>query len=76
MSFDDIRALAHPVLRHRVLTNFRAESEGITTDSIIDELLTRGAGAEERDVEQTGTAELAEIAEKNIYSAILCELRG
>jgi MoxR-like ATPase len=40
VSYDDIRALAHPVLRHRVLTNFRAESEGITTDSIIDELLT------------------------------------
>jgi MoxR-like ATPase len=40
VSFDDIRAMAHPVLRHRVLTNFRAESEGVTTDSIIDELLS------------------------------------
>jgi MoxR-like ATPase len=40
VSYEDIRALAHPVLRHRVLTNFRAESEGVTTDSIIDELLT------------------------------------
>ena len=40
VSFEDIRAMAHPVMRHRVLTNFRAESEGITTDSIIDELLT------------------------------------
>ena len=40
MSYDDIRALAHPVLRHRVLTNFRAESEGVTTDSLIDELLS------------------------------------
>ena len=39
VSFDDIRAMAHPVLRHRVLTNFRAESEGITTDQIVDELL-------------------------------------
>jgi len=39
VSFEDIRALAHPVLRHRVLTNFRAESEGITTDQIVDELL-------------------------------------
>ena len=43
VSYDDIRALAHPVLRHRVLTNFRAESEGITSDSIIDELLTAAA---------------------------------
>jgi MoxR-like ATPase len=41
VSFDDVKAMAHPVLRHRVLTNFRAESEGITTDSIIDELLLR-----------------------------------
>ena len=40
VSFEDIRSMAHPVLRHRVLTNFRAESEGVTTDSIIDELLS------------------------------------
>jgi len=40
VSFDDIRAMAHPVLRHRVLTNFRAESEGITTDALIDDLLS------------------------------------
>jgi MoxR-like ATPase len=40
VSFEDIRALAHPVLRHRVLTNFRAESEGVTSDSIIDDLLS------------------------------------
>ena len=39
VSYDDIRAMAHPVLRHRVLTNFRAESEGVTTDAIIDDLL-------------------------------------
>ena len=39
VSFEDIRALAHPVLRHRVLTNFHAGSEGITTDWIVDQLL-------------------------------------
>ena len=39
VSFDDIKSLAHPVLRHRVLTNFRAESEGITSDVLIDDLL-------------------------------------
>jgi MoxR-like ATPase len=39
VSFEDIRALAHPVLRHRILTNFRAESEGVTSDALIDELL-------------------------------------
>ena len=39
VSFDDIRALAHPVLRHRILLNFHAESEGITSDQVVDQLL-------------------------------------
>ena len=39
VSFDDVRGLAHPVLRHRILTNFHAESERITTDHLIDQLL-------------------------------------
>jgi len=39
VSIDDIAALAKPVLRHRVLRNFHAESEKIGTDQIIDRLL-------------------------------------
>ena len=39
VNFDDIRALASPVLRHRVLLNFHAESEGVTTDQIVEQLL-------------------------------------
>ena len=39
VALEDIRALAHPVMRHRVLTNFHAESEGVRTDQIIDRLL-------------------------------------
>jgi MoxR-like ATPase len=39
VSFEDIRALAHPVLRHRVLTNFHAQSEGVTSDALVDKLL-------------------------------------
>jgi MoxR-like ATPase len=39
VSFDDIRSLAHPVLRHRIITNFHAQSEGVTTDAIVDRLL-------------------------------------
>ncbi len=35
----DIRALAHPVLRHRIITNFSAEAEGYTVDRIVDVLL-------------------------------------
>ena len=40
VSIEDIRALAHPVLRHRVLTNFYAESEGVAAKEVIDGLLT------------------------------------
>ena len=39
VSFDDIRDLAGPVLRHRILTNFHAESEQVTSDQLIGELL-------------------------------------
>ena len=39
VSFEDIRAIAHSVLRHRVLTNFHAQSEGVTSDMLIDRLL-------------------------------------
>jgi len=39
VSFEDIRALTHPVLRHRIITNFHAQSEGVTTDAIVDRLL-------------------------------------
>src|SRR6187402_3582900 len=39
VSFEDIRAIAHSVLRHRVLTNFHAQSEGVTSDVLIDRLL-------------------------------------
>ena len=37
--FDDVRALARPVLRHRVLVNFQAQSEKVTTDQLIERLL-------------------------------------
>jgi MoxR-like ATPase len=36
---DDIQALAYPVLRHRILTNFTAASEGVTTDHVVKKLL-------------------------------------
>ena len=39
VTYDDIRALAHPVMRHRVLTNFHAQSEGFTSDMLVDKLL-------------------------------------
>lgn len=39
VSFEDIRALAHPVLRHRILLNYRAEAEGVGVGQVIDRLL-------------------------------------
>jgi MoxR-like ATPase len=36
---DDIRAVAYPVLRHRLVTTFNADAEGVTTDDIVRKLL-------------------------------------
>ena len=36
---EDVRALALPVLRHRVITNFHADAEGVTSEDIIRDLL-------------------------------------
>ena len=38
-NIDDIRSIARPVLRHRIITNFAAEAEGVGSDDIITELL-------------------------------------
>jgi len=46
VSCEDVRAVAHAVLRHRVITNFNAEAEGITTDKIVDRLLEVTPAAE------------------------------
>ena len=39
VSFEDIKVLAYPVLRHRIILNFDAITEGLTEESIIDKLL-------------------------------------
>ncbi|MEN3940193.1 MoxR family ATPase [Prosthecobacter sp. SYSU 5D2] len=39
VTLEDIRAMAHPVLRHRILINYRAEAEGVTVGKVIDRLL-------------------------------------
>ncbi len=39
MTTEDIKALALPILRHRILTNFTAASEGVTTDVVIKKLV-------------------------------------
>jgi MoxR-like ATPase len=55
-SIDDVRAVALPALRHRVLLNFEGEAEGVKTDQVIDGILKglaetkAGAGASEAQV--------------------------
>ena len=39
VAVDDVKALALPIMRHRVLTNFQAEAENITADDVIKRLL-------------------------------------
>jgi MoxR-like ATPase len=39
VSAEDIQAVAYPVLRHRLVTSFSAEAEGITTDTVVSRLL-------------------------------------
>jgi MoxR-like ATPase len=39
VGFEDVRALARPVLRHRIIMNFHAQSEKVTTDRVVDRLL-------------------------------------
>ncbi len=38
VSIDDIRYVAPPVLRHRLATSFRAESDGVLPDDIVEKL--------------------------------------
>jgi MoxR-like ATPase len=38
VSTEDVRAVAKPVLRHRIITNFNAEAEGVTSDEIVRRL--------------------------------------
>jgi len=57
-SCEDVRAVAHPVLRHRIMTNFNAEAEGIKPDWIIQRLIEVVAEGEE---EATHGGKLPEV---------------
>jgi MoxR-like ATPase len=53
VSTDDIRAVAYPVLRHRIITNFNASAEGVTTDQLIAQLI-EAVPPPEHDVTEDG----------------------
>jgi len=46
VAIDDVRKVVHPVLRHRIVTNFSAAAEGITSDIIIDRMVKEVTPAE------------------------------
>jgi MoxR-like ATPase len=53
VSTEDIRAVAGPVLRHRIVTNFNAEAEGLKPDDIVARLI-KHVPVDEREAEQSG----------------------
>ena len=53
VSTDDIRAVAGPVLRHRIVTNFNAEAEGLKADDIVSRLI-KAVPIDEHEAEQSG----------------------
>ncbi|MCG3137925.1 MAG: hypothetical protein HJJLKODD_01780 [Phycisphaerae bacterium] len=61
VSTDDIRSVTHPVLRHRILTNFNAEAEGINSDQIIEWLI--------RDIPRGQESAVEASLDKRIFAA-------
>jgi MoxR-like ATPase len=59
VTVDDVRAMALPVLRHRVQLNFNAQADGMTADRVIAELL---AGTPVEDASAPGARELERLA--------------
>lgn len=45
----DVKSIVHPVLRHRIITTFNAESSGVTTDDVVDNLLSEISERDEGD---------------------------
>ncbi len=52
VSVDDIKQLAAPALRHRVILNFEGEAEGIDVDTLVDQIVERAASATTQGKEQ------------------------
>ena len=59
VSTEDIRQVAPPVLRHRIITNFNAEAEGVRSDQIVDWLI--------RDIPKEDESQLATQMDKSVF---------
>jgi len=60
VSTEDIRQVAHPVMRHRIVTNFNAEAEGIKSDQLIDWLI--------RDIPQADESSDTAAMDRKVFS--------
>ncbi|RJP38290.1 MAG: MoxR family ATPase [Phycisphaerales bacterium] len=60
VSAEDVAAVAHPVLRHRIITNFNAEADGVRPDHIIDELI--------RTIPPDASAQLDERVARRVFA--------
>jgi len=63
VSTEDIAAVAPPVLRHRIITNFNAEAEGIGSDKIVQELLKHVPRQESENLSDARVAQFTAAAE-------------
>lgn len=58
VTIDDIASVAHPVLRHRLVTNFNAEADAVTSDQLVERLL--------KDVPQSSTPALDAVGARRV----------
>jgi MoxR-like ATPase len=65
VSCSDVRTVAHPVLRHRMFTNFNADSEGISVEEIVNRLLDTVEEPDEKAYAEKARKEKAKQAEGN-----------
>jgi MoxR-like ATPase len=65
VSCSDVRTVAHPVLRHRIFTNFNADSEGISVEEIVNRLLDTVEEPDEKAYAEKARKEKAKQAESN-----------
>ena len=73
---DDVRAVAFPVLRHRIVTNFNAEAEGIKPDELIRRLIDAVGDGDARGGEASaGVSQESRTREgtKGVVAAIACD---
>lgn len=61
VTIEDIQSVSHPVLRHRIVTNFNAEADAVTSDQLVDRLLA--------DVPTSSTPELDAIGARRVLSS-------